>query len=173
MAITAYTSSCADKKRVGGIRKLWIADASDIAESDFTISGGNITAITGISGFKAIVSDDYSVQWTTTDEKQDSNNMLLTHTVNLYVPNLTQSIRELKDELRGTCNLRLLIKDYGDTSVTARSWVVGHQDDGLNMKLQSAESDSGMQIEDAKGVTFTFVGKATVPAYAYTGSDPS
>lgn len=173
MAITAYTSSCADKNRSGGTRKLWIADAADIAESDFTISGGNITAITGISGFKAIVSDDYTVQHTYSDEKQDSNNYLLTHTVTLYVPNATKEIRDLHDELRTTCNLRLMIKDYGDNSTASRKWVIGYEDDGLNMKLQTAEFDGGMQLEDAKGVTFTFTGKSKVPAYAYTGSDPS
>lgn len=173
MAITAFLSSCADKGRNGGVRKVWIADAADIAESDFTISGGNITAITGISGFKAIVGDNFSVQHTYSDEKQDSNNYLLTHTVTIYIPNFTQETREFHNEVRTTCNLRIMIKDYGDTSTASRNWVIGHEDDGLNMKFQSVEGDSGMQLEEGKGATFTFTGKSSVPAYAYTGSDPS
>lgn len=172
MAITAYTSSCADKKRLGGVQAIWVADEADVDEADYTISGGNITAISSLTSFKRITGDDFFAQWTSTDEKQDGNNMLLTNTLVAELPNLTKTQRDLHVELRNTCGLKILVKMFGDTGTATRTVLLGHED-YLSMKVQTVEGDSGRQLEDAKMLTFTFVGKATLPAYYYTGADPS
>lgn len=172
MSTTGYIQTCADQKRYGGIESVWLADEALVSEDDYTIATGEITAITSLSEFAKYQAAPFFAQHTVTDEMQEGNNMLLTHTFVMYFDNFTPALREMHNELRDLCGVRILYKDQGDSGTASRTWLIGHEDD-LYMKLQTVEGDSGRQLEDGKGVTFTFVGKAKVPAYPYTGADPA
>lgn len=175
MAIAAITIDCNDKGSFGGIRKVYFATASGVADTAFTRSGGQITAATISGTFVEIQTHDEAIMWETASERAESGNIVDVHTITVPVPNFTTEIRNQVEQYKGTCELVCLLEDNGDPdndNFTTRWWMLGTYAK-RRVKLTNIATTTGTALNDAKSVTLTFTCRDIVGAYEYTGATPS
>ena len=148
-ALAIFTQTCA--KNVSGASKVFIA-AKSVATA-FTITTGEISAVTGTTPFMRVDAIQDSVYWNETGELIGLNNWKITNEVGFDImPPATATNTFLQALIDGSpCGFFALIIDGNGAC-----WVVGHNATDVRerpLRLKSQDHKTGKGLSEAEGNT--------------------
>jgi len=149
MALAIFTQTCS--KNVSGASKVFIAEKS--VATAFTITSGEISAVTGTTPFMRVDAMQDSVSWSEMGERIGLNNWKVTNTVEFDVmPPAKDTNTFLQALIDGSpCGFFALVVDGN-----SKCWIVGHNaTDVRNRPLYLSKQDhkTGKGLSDAEGNT--------------------
>jgi hypothetical protein len=149
MALAIFTQTCA--KNTSGASKIFIAEKS--VATAFTISSGEISAITGTTPFMRVDVIQDSVYWNETGESVGLNNWKVTNEVGFDVmPPSKDTNTFLQALIDGSpCGFFALIVDGN-----GKCWVVGHNATDVRNRpliLKKQDKKTGKGLGEATGNT--------------------
>lgn len=149
MALAIFTQTC--QKNVSGASKVFIAEKS--VATAFTITSGEISAVTGTTPFMRVDAMQDSVSWSEVGEKIGLNNWKITNTIEFDVMPPTKDTNTFLQALidGSPCGLFALIVDGN-----GKCWIVGHNaTDIRNRPLMLTKQDhkTGKGLSEAEGNT--------------------
>lgn len=149
MALAIFTQTCA--KNVSGASKVFIAEKS--VATAFTITSGEISAVTGTTPFMRIDTIQDSVSWQEKGERIGLNNWKITNTIKFKVmPPAKDTNTFLQALIDGSpCGFFALIID-GNGKV----WCVGHNATDVRerpLRLKTQDQNTGEGLSNADGNT--------------------
>jgi len=148
-ALAIFTQACA--KNVSGASKIFIAEKS--VATAFTITSGEISAVTGTTPFMRIDALQDSVYWNETPERSGLNNIKVTNELGFRVmPPSKDTNTFLQALIDGSpCGFFALIVDGN-----GKCWVVGHNATDVRerpLRLTKQEKKTGLGLSEADGNT--------------------
>ena len=148
-ALAIFTQTCA--KNVSGASKVFIAEKS--VATAFTITSGEISAVTGTTPFMKIDAMQDSVSWSQMGEKIGLNNWKITNTVEFDImPQAKDTNTFLQALIDGSpCGFFALIIDGN-----GKCWVVGHNATDIRerpLRLNKQDHKTGKGLSEAEGNT--------------------
>jgi len=148
-ALAIFTQTCA--KNVSGASKVFIAEKS--VATAFTITSGEISAVTGTTPFMKIDAMQDSVSWSQQGEKIGLNNWKITNTVEFDImPPAKDTNTFLQALIDGSpCGFFALIIDGN-----GKCWVVGHNATDVRerpLRLNKQDHKTGKGLSEAEGNT--------------------
>jgi len=148
-ALAIFTQTCA--KNVSGASKIFIAEKS--VATAFTITSGEISAVTGTTPFMRIDALQDSVYWNETPERSGLNNIKVTNELGFRVmPPSKDTNTFLQALIDGSpCGFFALIVDGN-----GKCWVVGHNATDVRerpLRLTKQEKKTGLGLSEADGNT--------------------
>src|SRR5574343_28667 len=148
-ALAIFTQSCA--KNVSGASKVFIAEKS--VATAFTITSGEISAVTGTTPFMRVDTLQDSVSWEEKGEQIGLNNWKITNTIKFQVmPPAKDTNTFLQALIDGSpCGFFALIID-GNGKV----WCVGHNATDVSertLRLKTQDQNTGEGLSNADGNT--------------------
>ena len=148
-ALAIFTQTCA--KNVSGASKVFIAEKS--VATAFTITSGEISAVTGTTPFMKIDAMQDSVSWSQMGEKIGLNNWKITNTVEFDImPPAKDTNTFLQALIDGSpCGFFALIIDGN-----GKCWVVGHNATDVRerpLRLNKQDHKTGKGLSEAEGNT--------------------
>lgn len=153
MALAIYTQSCA--KNVSGASKIFIAEKA--VATAFTITSGEISAVTGTTPFMRVDAIQDSVYWNETGEQVGLFNWKVTNEVGFDVmPPSKDTNTFLQALIDGSpCGFFALIVDGN-----GKCWVVGHnatdvRNRPLYLKKQDHKTGKGLSEADGNTIPVT------------------
>lgn len=149
MALAIFTQTCS--KNVSGASKVFIAEKS--VATAFTITSGEISAVTGTTPFMRVDAMQDSVSWSEMGEKIGLNNWKVTNSVEFDVmPPAKDTNTFLQALIDGSpCGFFALIVDGN-----SKCWVVGHNATDVRerpLRLSKQDHKTGKGLSDAEGNT--------------------
>jgi len=148
-ALAIFTQTCA--KNVSGASKVFIAEKS--VATAFTITAGEISAITGTTPFMRVDAVQDSVSWSELGELIGLNNWKITNTIELDImPPATATSTFLQALIDGSpCGFFAIIIDGN-----GQCWVVGHNETDVRerpLRLSGQDHKTGKGLSEAEGNT--------------------
>lgn len=149
MALAIFTQTC--QKNVSGASKVFIAEKS--VATAFTITSGEISAVTGTTPFMRVDAMQDSVSWSEMGEKIGLNNWKVTNTIEFDImPPTTATNTFLQALIDGSpCGLFALVIDGN-----GKCWIVGHNATDVRerpLRLQKQDLKTGKGLSEAEGNT--------------------
>ena len=149
MALAIFTQTCA--KNVSGASKIFIAEKA--VSTAFTITSGEISAVTGTTPFMRVDAMQDSVMWNEAGEKIGLNNWKITNTIEFDVmPPAKDTNTFLQALIDGSpCGLFALIIDGN-----GKCWIVGHNATDVRerpLRLGKQDHKTGKGLSEAEGNT--------------------
>jgi hypothetical protein len=149
MALGIFTQTC--QKNVSGASKVFIAERS--VATAFTITSGEISAVTGTTPFMRIDAMQDSVSWAEEGEKVGLNNWMVKNTIEFDVmPPAKDTNTFLQALIDGSpCGFFALIVDGN-----SKCWIVGHNATDVRerpLKLGKQSHKTGKGLAEAEGNT--------------------
>ena len=149
MALAIFTQTCA--KNVSGASKVFIAEKS--VATAFTITSGEISAVTGTTPFMRVDALQDSVSWEEKGELIGLNNWKITNTVKFKImPPSKDTSTFLQALIDGSpCGFFALIVDGN-----GKCWIVGHNATDVRerpLRLKSQTQATGEGLSNADGNT--------------------
>jgi len=148
-ALAIFTQTCA--KNVSGASKVFIAEKS--VATAFTVTSGEISAVTGTTPFMRVDAMQDSVSWSEVGELIGLNNWKITNTIEFDImPPETETNTFLQALIDGSpCGLFALIVDGN-----GRCWVVGYNATDIRerpLRLGGQDHKTGKGLSEAEGNT--------------------
>jgi hypothetical protein len=149
MALAIFTQTCS--KNVSGASKVFIAEKS--VATAFTITSGEISAVTGTTPFMRVDAMQDSVMWEELGEKIGLNNWKVSNKIEFDVmPPAKDTNTFLQALIDGSpCGFFALVVDGN-----GKCWVVGHNATDVRerpLKLQNQAHKTGKGLSEAEGNT--------------------
>ena len=149
MALAIFTQSC--QKNVSGASKIFIADKA--VATAFTITSGEISAVTGTTPFMRVDAIQDSVSWKEEGSRIGLNNWKVNNTVEFDImPPAKDTNTFLQALIDGSpCGFFALIVDGN-----GKCWVVGHNATDVRerpLRLGKQTHDTGKGLSVAEGNT--------------------
>lgn len=158
MALAIFTYSCA--KNVSGIRKIFIAEKS--VATAFTITSGEISAVTGTTPFMRVDTIQDSAKWTQKVVKVGKNNHMVEVMIEADIrPMAKETNTFLQALIDGSpCGFFVLVQNEN-----GKCFIVGHSAEDIRdrpLQLEAAEYDSGQGIDsEGANIRLQISGKMT------------
>ena len=142
-ALAIFTYTCT--KNVSGVRKIWIAEKA--VATAFTITSGEISAVTGTTPFMRVDTIQDSCHWTQKIAKVGKNNHKVDNLIEAIIrPLAKEGNTFLQALLDGSpCGFFVLVQNENN-----KCFIVGHSADDIRdrpLQLEAADYDSGAGIE--------------------------
>lgn len=147
MALAIFTRTCG--KNSSGASKIFIAEKA-IATA-FTITAGEISAVTGTTPFMRIDIEQDSLQWKEELTRVGLNNQMVKNTIDFVIaPPSKDTNTQLKAQQDGSpCGFFAIVIDGN-----AKCWLVGHNDVDIRerpLRLGKQTHDTGKGLNVAEG----------------------
>lgn len=149
-ALAIFTQTCA--KNVSGASRIFIAEKA--VATAFTVSGHEVTAVTGTTPFMRVDAIQDSVSWEEKGEQVGLNNWKITNTVKFKImPPATATSTFLQALLDASpCGLFAIIIDGN-----GKCWLVGHneidvRERPLRVKTQTQATGEGLSNADGNTI---------------------
>src|SRR5574343_583987 len=151
--LAIFTQSCA--KNVSGASKVFIAEKS--VATAFTITSGEISAVTGTTPFMRVDAIQDSVYWNETGESVGLNNWKVTNEIGFDVMPPSKDTNIFQQALidGSPCGFFALIVDGN-----GKCWVVGHNATDVRNRpliLKKQDKKTGKGLGEATGNTIPIV----------------
>lgn len=148
-ALAIFTQTC--QKNVSGASRIFIAEKS--VATAFTITSGEISAVTGTTPFMRVDAMQDSVSWTEAGELVGLNNWKITNTIEFDVmPPSKDTNTFLQALIDGSpCGYFAIIQDGN-----GQYWVVGHNATDIRerpLRLNKQDHKTGKGLSEAEGNT--------------------
>ena len=148
-ALAIFTQTCA--KNVSGASKIFIAEKS--VATAFTITSGEISAVTGTTPFMRVDVLQDSVEWDEIGERVGLNNWKYSNTVKFQLMPPSKDTNTFRQALidGSPCGFFALIVDGN-----GKCWVVGHNATDVRerpLRLNKDNKKTGKGLSDADGNT--------------------
>lgn len=146
MALGIFTYACA--KNVSGVRKIFIAEKA--VATAFTITSGEISAVTGTTPFMKVDTIQDSAKWEQKVMKVGKNNHKVDNLIEADIRPMAKDTNTFLQALMdgSPCGFFVLVQNENN-----KCFVVGFSADDLRdrpLQLEAAEYDSGQGV-DAEG----------------------
>lgn len=155
----------------GGGERLWLADKADV--SSFTLTGGQYTAVTMVSGkvFKEyqFLDDSFELRQNTT-RNETSGSVMIEAELECTFQGLNNTIRTALQEIiaSSTCGVIAIVEDGNDNK-----WVVGYGEQSKRaLKISQMPVSTGKNQDDLTGAVMTLKNKTPELARVFTGTVP-
>ena len=157
-ALGIFTYTCA--KNVSGIRKIWIAEKS--VATAFTITSGEISAVTGTTPFMRVDIVQDSGKWTQKIMKVGKNNHKVENEIEALIRPLAKDTNTFLQALMdgSPCGFFVLVQNENN-----KCFIVGHSAEDIRdrpLQLDAAEYDSGQGVDsDGANILLKITGTMT------------
>ena len=176
LIVTGFSKIC--ETRSGGVKNIWIVSRENIAAAGFTLTAGEYSAVTMVSGkvfYKfGFDQDSAAHRWTGTNE---GNSLSVDNQVEFFLGKLSTLLRNSLQDIADSspCGMVVIVEDNNNVK-----WVFGYSEnhvthiteEGRPMKLLTAEADSGKVFADPNGANVIMQSMNNQYPLVYTGNVP-
>lgn len=162
MAIAKYAKTCA--KNVAGNISVFVAEAANITA--VTITTGEVSAITGASGFKEVEAElDSIAREQEAVGVANGNNLSITHRIRMKFAKQSTALNTLRESLADAspCGMLAIVMDGN-----GQAWMIGYSaSEGTKrgLRLATDTGSSGESPADEEGGAFEIVLESTSGYY--------